>query len=151
MLLARYDGQNLHWVSKDKIVLVTRNGLIMRTVGLPENLKGSQVLGSHPLIEGGHRLMRPVRAARILDFGEKLRYSIQVDSVVEPLGQRRIHILGLEFEVMLLRERATARARNWQFENFYWVDKYDGRVWRTRQHVGRSMPPIDIEILKPAA
>ena len=39
LVLAYVDGFDLHWHSGDKAAIVTRHGRVVKTVGLPENLR----------------------------------------------------------------------------------------------------------------
>lgn len=151
MLLARYDGEKLHWVSSDRNVIVTQDGLVVRTVGLPDDLAGAQLLNGNPLAQGLHHLTAPMRATRIFDYGESTRSSIQIESVFEPAGRETIEIMDLKFDTVVVRERAVAREVNWTFENYHWLDPESGRIWKSRQTINRTLPPLLLEVLKPAA
>ena len=70
---------------------------------------------------------------------------------MEIVERQKIVILDLDFDTILIREKSSARAVNWKFENLYWVDIYDGFVWKSRQHFVRGLPPMEIEVLKPPA
>jgi hypothetical protein len=74
-----------------------------------------------------------------------------VDSVFEKLGPRKVRIVELDFDTILVRERNVARTLKWRFENLYWVDPGDGFVWKSRQVIARGFAPVQFEILKPAA
>ena len=71
-------------------------------------------------------------------------------SVFEPLGPITLTILEIEFDTVLVRERNTAKTMRWSYDNYYWVDAYDGFVWKSVQHIVRKFSPIEIEVLKPA-
>ncbi len=149
--LAEKRGQNLYWITYDGLLLVTRGGRLMATVGLPEDLHRTHFFGPD-LVEGGlHNLIEPFESTRVLDFGMEGRFSMQVDSVLSPIGETVIRILDLDFETVLVQEENTARAQNWRFKNLFWADKFNGRIWKSRQYVARGMPPLEIELLKPEA
>ena len=50
--LAQADGQGLHWIGQDNIVVVTRHGLVVQTVGLPCDIRAVQ-LEPHDVFRGG--------------------------------------------------------------------------------------------------
>ncbi len=151
LVLARKDSDYLYWVSADRATLVTRHGRIVETAGFPENLRTSGALEADPVARGLHTLESPAGFSRSVDIDLDWRHGLQISSVFEPLGPKQISIVGLEFKTMLVRETNDARTLNWRFYNHYWVDIEDGFVWRSRQHIARSFPPIIFEILKPAA
>ena len=82
---------------------------------------------------------------------DAVQYGLNIESTFEVIGPRNITITEIEFDTILMVERNVAHSLNWTFQNRYWIDPFDGFVWKSRQHIARSFPPIDIEILKPAA
>ena len=150
LVLAYVDGADLHWHSGDKAALVTRHGRVVKTVGLPENLRQTINLTVDPLAGPIHELKQAAAFRRQLEYDGDERPVLPIRSVFESLGAQQITILELDFETVLVRERNTAQLTDWQYENLYWVDAYDGFVWKSRQHLTRDLPPIEIEVLKPA-
>ena len=151
LVLARKDGDYLYWVSADRATLVTKQGRIVETSGFPENLRATTAQGSDPVAGGLHTLDEPVTFSRSIDIDLEQNYGLRIDSLFEPLGSKQISIVGLDFRTLLVREQNDVRTLNWRFYNFYWVDADDGFVWKSRQHIARSFPPLIFEILKPAA
>ena len=86
---------------------------------------------------------------RYIDLDLGSHFGLVIDSMFESLGHRTVRIVELDLETILVREKNTARTLNWQFENLYWVDPVDGFVWKSRQVIARSFPPVHFEILKP--
>ncbi len=151
LVLARKDADYLYWVSADRATLVTKHGRVVETSGFPENLRATAAQDLDPVANGLHRLDSPVAYSRTIDIDLKQNYGMRIDSVFEPVGPERISILDLDIRTLLVRETNIARTLNWQFYNYYWVDAEDGFVWKSRQHIARSFPPLIFEILKPAA
>ena len=151
LVLARYDGPDLHWISSDRVVIVTRHGRVVKTAGFPEDLKDTRAFREDPVASGLHRIERPLKFVRYLDLDRDRRYALPIHSTFETVGKERIRIVEIEFETVLVRERNQAQTINWDFENLYWADVFDGFAWKSRQHIARSLPPVDIEVLKPAA
>ena len=152
LLLARSDGEEQHWISGlDRSVLALRGGRVVRTFGFPENLKNTRAAEIDPVDRLLHKLTGPVRHTRYIDLDRGPHFDLVIDSVFESLGPQKVRILELDFDTILVREKNSARTLNWRFENYYWVDPSDGFVWKSRQVIARSFPPVHFEILKPPA
>ena len=133
LILWRVEGNEQHWMSADNAVLVTRGGRVVKTAGFPENLKGSNVTGVDPVAKGLHQLAEKAVISRTIDLDKGNHYGLPVDSTFTPLGPRTIAIVDIDFETILVRESNRAKTLNWNFTNFYWVDHFDGFVWKSRQ------------------
>ncbi len=151
LVLGRMERRDLHWLSADRATVVTRHGRVVATAGFPENIRATNSLSEDPLGESPHRLARTVGFSRTVDIDKGNHYGLPIESTFTPLGAARIEIVDLELETVLVEEANSAHAVDWSFHNYYWVDKLDGFVWKSVQHVARSFPPIEIEVLKPAA
>lgn len=152
LLLNRNENDDRYWVSAEKATVVTRHGRIVKTAGFEQNLAYTQASQGDPLAQSPHEMDAPRSYSRQIDLRSQERYeSIAIESVLEIVEPRTIEILDLEFDTILIREKSSARTVNWKFENLYWVDVYDGFVWKSRQHFVRGLPPMEIEVLKPAA
>jgi hypothetical protein len=156
LVLGKKENGFEYWFSADRAVLVTRNGRLVRTAGFPENLKHTALRGKDPVNRLLHlRKYGPPKQAlqsvRSIDISMDSRFGIPIRSHYETIGAREIQIRGIKIKTVLVRERNKAFSINWSFDNYYWVDAFDGFVWKSRQHIVRSFPPIEIEILKPAA
>jgi hypothetical protein len=151
LVLGKIDRQNLHWISADNAVLVTTNGRIVQSAGFPENLSKTRFHGPDPVNRQLHLNDFPRRSVREIDSKTENRFGIPVFSEFETIGERQITIAGINIDTVLVKEFNTTKTINWSFSNHYWADKYDGFIWKSRQHIARSFPPIDIEVLKPSS
>ena len=151
MGLVRVDGADLHWAASNRVGVVTRRGRLIKTVGLPQDLRDMRMVGEDPLAAAPHQLARPTSYVRQLDLAHPDYFELPVDSELTLIGPRKITILEIEFDTILLNERNSARTLRWRFENQFWVDPVDGFVWKSAQHVGRELPPLNIEVAKPPA
>lgn len=152
MVLLRRQGDTLYWSARNKLVFVTRYGRIVQTGGLPTNLRRVRSLKEDPFEGGMHRLMSAVKTTYSYDIELEGGFSTTlIDATLEPVEDVEITISGLQFKTRYLRERCKARGIKWKFENHYWVDLYDGLVWRSRQEFSPEMPHVEMETLKPAA
>ncbi len=151
LILTRMENEDLLWASADNVIIATRKGRVVRTAGLPENLRKTVSLTPDPVAQGLHEVNDGETYGRTIDLDLGNYYGLQITSEFEVVGPRDITITEIDFETILVREKNVARTLNWSFENLYWVDPADGFVWKSRQHIARSFPPIVIEALKPAA
>ena len=151
IVLVEKRNANLVWVTGDNILIVTRAGRVVTVVGIDHSITETAYLSPDPLSDAPHKITGPVNFARTVSTDTKDRISYTVDSVIEPLGEERITILDLNFDTIKLRERNETRYANWAFENFYWVDRNTGLVWRSQQYISREFRPMALDTLKPAA
>jgi hypothetical protein len=132
------------------VTVVTRAGRVVKTSGLPENLRGTIFIGADPVALGLHTLQTDQTSVREIDLDLERNYGLVLECELRTIGERKIEITEIEFNTVLVRERCKARTLNWAFTNLFWVDPADGFVWKSRQHIARTFPPILIETLKPA-
>tara|TARA_A100001037_G_scaffold208682_2_gene186918 strand:+ start:353 stop:1075 length:723 start_codon:yes stop_codon:yes gene_type:complete len=151
LILGRYEGEDLHWLSADNASVVTRDGRVVKTSGFPENIRATNYHGVDPVARQLHRPDTPRRFSRSLDIDVDNQYGLIVDSEFTVYEEIQIKIIDLNLRTMVVEETNRARSINWSFTNYYWVDVFDGFVWRSVQHIARTFPPIEIEVLKPAA
>jgi len=151
LILGRYAGDDLHWLSADNASVVTRDGRVVKTSGFPENITATNFLESDPVAGQLHLQNPPRRFSRSLDIDTDNLYGLIVDSEFVRQGDTEITIVDFNLRTILIEEINRARTINWGFSNYYWVDVFDGFVWRSVQHISRKFPPIQIEVLKPAA
>jgi hypothetical protein len=135
LALARYDSNDLHWISRDSALFVTRRGRVIRTGGLVENLLGTDVGDNDPVQTGLHRLTGPASFTRWIDTDFENRYQMKVMSKFD----------------LVRRELNYVPDIGWKFTNHYWVDEKSGFVWKSRQYIAHSFGPLELEVLKPAA
>jgi hypothetical protein len=152
LVLMRVQGRDLYWVSADAATIVTRDGRIVKTAGLPDNLRVTMFDRPDPVAFTLHDLKSDIEFRRTIDFDSGNLFGLRVVSTLSPIGTERISIAGLDIETVQIREENTVLdSIRWNFTNDYWVDSIDGFVWKSRQHISPKFAPIDFEVLKPAA
>jgi hypothetical protein len=151
LVLFRYDGGDLHWMSADRIALTTRAGRLVKSAGLASDLRASATVGEDPVAAGLHRLDGPVRLTRLVDIVPGSRYGVPITLTLEPQAEETVEILELTYDVVRVRETGSAPLLDWQFENTYWASRDNGFVWKSVQHLVPDLGPVELEILKKAA
>lgn len=151
LILAYAERDDRHWFAGGGQAVVTRHGRVVKTVGLPRNLRQTIAHGMDPLAGPTHQVPSGTRFRREIDYQAEQRFVLPIESTFERIGPRKITILEIEFETVLVRERNRAPLIDWAFENLYWVDAFDGYVWKSRQHISPDFAAIETEVLKPPA
>ena len=149
VVLGRYAGSDLHWISADRAVIVTRNGRVKATFRIGMDLLDTQGLENDPVaaatfaFEGLH--------TRTVDLADPRKiYGTPIESTFEVVGRKTIQILGQEKDTIEIEEFNSATSIRWNFRNQFWFDFNSGFLWKSVQHFVRNLPPIETEILKPA-
>lgn len=153
LILWRQEGDDLHWLSADGVVLVTRFGRIVKTAGLPETMRDTLSQDTDPVAAGLHLSNNLKSYRRTVDFeiADGNRLLLEIESEFATVRRENIKIVEIDFDTIAIMERGKGKTTNWSFENRYWVDPADGFVWRSSQWIARGFPPIVLEIAKPAA
>lgn len=152
LILWSEDRGELNWLSADNAAIVTRGGRVVRTAGFPETLVETRVFGPDPVAVGLQEFANNAVVTRLVDIrGAEEHHGLPLKSEFRPIGPTEIQIADLTFDTILVEERVEAAYLNWHFTNLYWVDPVDGFVWKSRQQIARTFPPVEIEVLKPAA
>jgi hypothetical protein len=148
MVLAEVQGDELQWISANRIMLKTRRGRIMRSVGLPEDLSDCRLFGPD-LLDQYHfdKPNAPLETLRRnIDVGSKFGISILSKFTVE--GSETVTILDQKFDTIRVREDQQSDGAKWQHPNRYWLSLRSPLAWRSIQYISPSMAPIEMEMLK---
>lgn len=152
LILWNKDRSDLHWISVDSVVIVTRLGRIVKTSGIPEEIRSTYNTQPDPVGLGLHKNSHYFSYSREIDLiktNENLK-TLKINSNFSFIRKETLKIVEIDFDTILVKETCKAKTVNWEFENFYWVDPADGFVWKSVQHIARSFPPVIIEVLKPS-
>ena len=146
-------ADDLYWLSADNVVIVTRLGRVVKTSGVPEEIRDTHATQSDPVALGLHDESHLKTFKRQVDLKENQRnlQTLEIASEFSQIRHETLKIVEINFDTILVSEKCVAKTVNWQFENLYWVDPADGFVWKSTQHIARSFPPVVIEVCKPAA
>jgi len=151
LVLGRYAGEELHWVSADRAVIATRHGRVVRTVGFGTDLRETRDVNPDPVATGLQHVTAGAEHLRLVDIRPGDHFQVPVHSAFTPEGLTTVEILGNRYDLLQVREQNRADGLDWTFDNLYWVDAATGFVWRSLQHFAPGLPPVEIEILKEAA
>lgn len=149
IVLASDTAREQMWTSASRIVLVTQDGRVKKTVGLPRNLGGL-------VAEKNSGLLAPAEAVRLghavqyaVDFPDMGVYAAPVRCNALNKGLRSITILGQKIVTRRVEENCTSAPLKWTFTNIYWIAPLTGLVWRSRQTLHPRGDTLEMEIFRP--
>jgi hypothetical protein len=147
IVLATDTNGDLLWTSASHIVLLTHEGRIIRTVGLPHDISGVTPLMGNSLPSPAAVLKGAFTSTRAVDFPDTGSYSVPVSCKMLTAGRETISILGQP--IATLRADESCTSSGWSFRDSFWIDPASGFVWRSLQHLTPKGDTIEIEILRP--
>jgi len=149
LILATDNGGELLWTSPAHVVIVTRDGRIVRTLGLPHDLSGLTARDNALSAAPAAATRGPFSTTRLEDFPELGLYGVIVSCRAHVVGRQVIKILGQPVSTIRVDEACQSRKPEWSFVDNYWVDGDNGLVWRSRQHVHPKDGVIETEVFRP--
>ncbi len=153
MVLATVEGGDLHWVSSDRAILVTRAGRLVQTVGLQRDLRATQYVADDPLRQiymSGSVAAAPL-VWRYIDLSNKDAFGVVVESQFSIVGDETLSILGAPHETLHVREHIRMPTWRWSVSNDFWLERDSGRLRKARQQYCPEQAAIEYELLKPPA
>jgi hypothetical protein len=142
------NGERL-WTASSHVVLLTRDGRLSRTVGLPDNIGSVMPSLSAAMVPPGQVLKSAFTSIRSADFPDEGRYSVSISCKTVSMGRAMIKILGKALDTVRADETCNSSALEWSFRDSYWVDAQNGFVWRAFQHLTPKGETVETEVLRP--
>ena len=142
------NGEQL-WTSAAHIVIVTRGGRVMRTVGLEHDVSGVTPKTGQQIPDVAAALKDNVTYTRLEDFADIPAYGVALVCMLSRMNAQTIVILGHGIAAIRIDETCRGTDWKWSFTDSYWIDPGTGLVWRSRQHINPKGGVIDTEILRP--
>ncbi len=181
MILQEKTDDKYSWVSKDSVLLKIKGGRIVRSSNLNNDLvdyyydddinftnltndeislpQSDSALSIKDIVSGDISFKELIKLEREMFYLSSRTISlenpqvrglnIQVSTKIEK--EEIIEILGREYEVVVIKEVVQNETIDWKHENFFWVDKKTGFVWKSLQQIAPNVPPISLEITKAPA
>ena len=148
LVLATDSTGELLWTGPTHAVIVTRDGRIVRTVGLGHDLAALTTReGASPPPNAA--VQGPFSTTRLEDFPELGLYGTRVSCRAHLVGRQTVNILGQGVVTNRVDEACRSEKPEWSFVDSYWVDPDNGQVWRSRQHIHPKGGEIETELFRP--
>lgn len=144
MARLREEGDLQYWVASGKQVLITRNGLVERTAGLPPNLESTCFVGPSPFIQGLQHIADGTTSTRQIDIYDGERVGLIVQSRFRHKGLETVNILDKPYVLQRIDEDIEIPALGFSGTNRFWFRTDDGVILQSEQYV---TPEILLQIV----
>lgn len=135
------------WVSSDKVYLVIKEGRIIKTSGLKNNLtdyKSNLSLKSILLSD------LDLNSLAYYSFEPPILNNLRVSTSIEIRDSKSVKLLNQEISLTLIEESVVNKYLGWKFKNQFWLDS-KGFVRKSKQYVSPKLPPFYLEVTKKPA
>lgn len=144
MILESINEKELTWVTSDPIYLVVKNGRIIKTEGLENDLRETL----YPNINFKQLFADNIKDVNAYySYKNPSLYSLELALNYSIDNPEMVTILGETRELSKITETVRNNYLGWKFSNFYWVDK-DFFVWKSDQIINPKIPVFQIEVTK---
>jgi hypothetical protein len=151
LVLAINSGGEQLWTSGAHVVIVTRGGRIVRTVGLAQDVSAVTPQKGQQIFAPAEVRGKDLTSVRLEDFPSIPAYGVAVKCAALPKDVETIVILGRGVTARKVDEACRSEALDWSFTDSYWIDPESGFVWRSIQHPAPKDEKVELEVLRPPA
>jgi hypothetical protein len=148
MILASAQGATLGWYGTDGQAVFLRHGLLVKTLGLTQNLDAVLLPQADPFVSGLQHVQQPITYTRVMDWSPGYRYGVQAQVQLSPKAMEDVEILGTVHHLRRIDERVRSTEAGLDVVNRYWVDPVDGFIWKSRQYAAPDLP-LELIQLRP--
>ncbi|GHE01577.1 hypothetical protein U879_16755 [Defluviimonas sp. 20V17] len=136
------NGDVATWSSTDGIMISLRDGVVVRTLGLGQDLMSARLPSAAVLRKGAGT----VSATYYYLTGDDQSYGVPVTCQLSRLGRQTVQIAGLSYATMHVREACAGEGG--QFTNDYWIEP-NGQIRKSRQWISKEVGYLKLEDLRP--
>lgn len=147
VVLAFAEQDELSWVSADRNLFVMQHGRLIRTAGLPVDLRYLDRLSHDPLREP--KLAQGQHWERLAEWSVDEESGRQLHSRFLNRGMQSVKILDKHYQLILLEEKVLEPASGKTFTNQFWIDPHSALVRQSRQYLGPDRDLLEFTLLKP--
>jgi hypothetical protein len=141
LALVRERGDLQYWVASGKQVLLLRDGLAVRSVGLGlgGDLDGTRFDAVSPFRQGLHRLPDGYSSQRRIDLYQGYETGVVLNSRLTRQPMETLRSLDKEYAVLRVDEDVDAPAIGLRATNPYWVDPENGFILQSEQQLTKQL------------
>ena len=144
MAKVRQQGDLQFWVASGKQVLLMRDGLVVRSVGLEPSLDGTRFDGESPFKRGLQHIADGETSTRWIDVYKGEQVGLAVNSRFRRKGLETVTILGQPHALQRIDEAFEIPALGFSATNRFWVRPDDGLVLQSQQYL---TPELELKIV----
>lgn len=147
VILETVENNNYAWVSKDNVYIVTKDGRIVRSLNLLNNL--TKITSINQSFEDLIIKPNPVTEYySYYSFQDPLLINLKVKVSTKNKGLQEVEILGKRMKLILIEESISSEIIGWKAKNKYWVDPDSYFVWKSVQNISPKLPEFIFEVTK---
>ena len=135
MAKLRQQGDLQFWVASGKQVLLMRDGLVVRSVGLEPSLDGTRFDGDSPFKRGLQQITDGETSTRWIDIYKGEQIGLALNSRFRRKGLETVTILGQPHVLQRIDEAIEIPALGFSATNRFWVRPDNGLVLQSEQHL----------------
>ena len=135
MAKLRQQGDLQYWVASGKQVLLMRDGLVVRSVGLEPSLDGTRFEGESPFKRGLQHIADGDTSSRWIDIYKGEQVGLAVNSRFRRKGLETVTILGQPQTLQRIDESFEIPALGFGATNRYWIKPDNGLVIQSEQYL----------------
>lgn len=135
MAKLRQQGDLQFWVASGKQVLLMRDGLVVRTIGLEPGLDGTRFDKKSPFKVGLQHVVDGQTSTRWVDMYQDKQIGLEVNSRFKRKKIETMNIVGQSYTVQRIDEEIEIPALGFSGTNHFWVRPSDGLVLQSEQYV----------------
>lgn len=135
MAKLRQQGDLQFWVASGKQVLLIRDGLVVRSVGLEPSLDGTRFDGESPFKRGLQHVVDGDTSTRWIDIYKGEQVGLAVNSRFRRKGLETVTILKQPHVLQRIDEKFEIPALGFSATNHFWIRPGDGQVMQSEQYL----------------
>ena len=137
MAKLRQEGDLQYWVASGKQVLLMRNGLVVRSVGLDmeNDLDGTRFDGESPFKRGLQHVAEGETSTRTIDIYQREGTQLVVNSRYSRKGLETVTIIDQPYVLQRIDETLEIPALGFSGTNRFWVRPDDGLILQSEQYL----------------
>ena len=144
IILESINEEELTWITADPIYLVVKNGRIIKTEGLENDL--SETI--YPKTNFKQIFAEDIKnLTAYYSYKNPSLFNLEVVLYYSIDSPEEVIILDETRELSKVTEIVRNDFLGWKFSNFYWVDK-DFFVWKSEQIINPTIPVFQLEVTK---
>ncbi|WP_223917102.1 YjbF family lipoprotein [Aeromonas caviae] len=149
VILAYVDGPRMSWVSADGVMFVTQYGRLIKTVGLPNDLRYLGSLDKDPLKTSRVDKTPSMVWYSVAEWSKKYTSGYPLSMHYTQAGNEVLNIMDHSYKTMIVEEHVVTAPDEARWLNLFWIDEQTGQVRKFQQQLGPSLPMIEMTFLKP--
>ena len=132
------------WVSQDGVYIIIKEGRIIESAGLSNNLINLEFSSS---LKDFKKEEAELVYNHYYSYDFPSLNNLKVRVSFTKKDNQLITLINKEIKLTLIEERIINDYLGWDVTNKYWLDE-EGYVWKSEQHISPKLPPLFIEITK---